>query len=98
MIGLEPEKFLVGYHEINNYLVESHFILEPKHTQNAAYSKQSIEFIQNTVKPNLDMLFWGGIVKLKMNMRILNNLVNLPKSFQRLCRYLPWKSEKLYAY
>ena len=58
MVGLEPEKFLVGYNEIENYLVESHFILERHHAQNSAVSKQTIDFIQNTVKPNLDMLFW----------------------------------------
>lgn len=71
LVGLEPELFLVGFKEIETYLINSHFILEPTHSQNSAFSKQTIDFVNNTVKPNLDMLFWAPIVTLKSNMRII---------------------------
>jgi len=61
-VGLEPEVLLKGYKEIENYLIKSHFILQPLHSQNSAWAAQSIDFVKNTVKPNLDMLFWNPIL------------------------------------
>lgn len=61
-VGLEPEVLLIGKQEIENYLVRSHFILDPKHNHNTAFSKQTIEFVKNNVQPHLDMLFWSPFV------------------------------------
>ena len=96
MVGLEPAVFLVGFKEIENYLIESNFILQPTHSQNTAFSKQSIDFIQNTVKPNLDTLFWGPSVIYKGEIMNNHKLVNLPEPFQRLCSKLSWESKKLH--
>ncbi len=61
-VGLEPEVLLQGYKEIENYLIKSHFILQPLHNQNSAWAAQTVDFVRNTVKPNLDTLFWSPIV------------------------------------
>ena len=65
-VGLEPEVLLHGYKEIENYLIKSHFILQPLHNQNSAFAAQTVDFVRNTVKPNLDMLFWSPIVRINV--------------------------------
>lgn len=63
LIGLEPEVILCGSEEIENYLYKNHFILDKTHYSNTAFAKQTMDFLKETVKPNLDRLFWSPIVK-----------------------------------
>jgi hypothetical protein len=61
-ISLEPAKYLKGYNEIFNYLVDSNFIFRAKHITGSALAGQAIEFVNNEVKPNLEALFWSPIL------------------------------------
>ena len=66
LIGLEPEVTIVGAKEIEDYLYKNHFILDKTHYQNTAFAKQTLDFLKETVQPNLDRLFWSPIVNLLM--------------------------------
>mgnify|MGYP006976774158 CR=1 FL=1 len=61
-IALEPTKYLKGRKEIINYLIDNNFIFNPKHISCSATAEQTIQFINDEVRPALDTLFWGPVL------------------------------------
>ena len=64
-ISLEPAKHIHGASDIIKYLLETNFIFNPKHVTGSAYTDQTKQWIQDSVKPPLEALFWYPILTIE---------------------------------